>query len=224
MRIKLIAFDLDGVLVDEPSAWWTLHQAFGTYEKSKKNLRAYEAGNIDYPEFMRRDIRLWGTRTLQEVEAILHNFTLARAASETCNALRRRGYQLAIVSAGIDILARAVAEELGIEHWVANGLKADAQGFLTGEGVFRVDLLEKHRSLESLVRPLSLTLSDVAAVGDSKYDIPLIQACGTGIAIVKGDTAADPAPWPAGCPQLGGLEELLEVLFSIDSSQSRGHT
>ena len=33
-----IAFDLDGVLVEEPSSWWTLHKAFGTYGKGGGSL------------------------------------------------------------------------------------------------------------------------------------------------------------------------------------------
>ena len=49
MKFKMIAFDLDGVLVEEPSAWWTLHHAFGSFEASKENLLAYEMGAIDYP-------------------------------------------------------------------------------------------------------------------------------------------------------------------------------
>jgi phosphoserine phosphatase len=45
VNFKLVAFDLDGVLVEEPSAWWTLHHAFGTYEASKENLRGKALGS-----------------------------------------------------------------------------------------------------------------------------------------------------------------------------------
>jgi phosphoserine phosphatase len=219
MRIKLIAFDLDGVLVAEPSAWWTLHKAFGTYETSKENLRTYEAGNIDYPEFMRRDIRLWGTRNIKEVQAILLNFILTDTAPEICSKLRQKGYQLAIVSAGIDILARAVSERLGIEHWAANGLAMDSQGFLTGEGIFHVDLMKKHLALEKLVKPLGLVLPDIAAVGDSKYDIPLMKACGAGIAFIRGCIPTDRPLWAESWPKIYHLEGLPRVLFKIDNGE-----
>ena len=118
MKFRLIAFDLDGVLVRQPSAWWTLHRAFGTYQASRTNLLAYEEGQIDYPEFMRRDIKLWGVRTIHEVEAILSNFRLTEGALRICEILSIRGYRLAIVSAGIDILVRAVARRLQIEGQV----------------------------------------------------------------------------------------------------------
>lgn len=38
---QVIAFDLDGVLVEEPSSWWTLHKTFGTYEKKKEAVPFY---------------------------------------------------------------------------------------------------------------------------------------------------------------------------------------
>lgn len=40
---QAIAFDLDGVLVEEPSSWWTLHEAFGTYEKGSRPLLCYDS-------------------------------------------------------------------------------------------------------------------------------------------------------------------------------------
>lgn len=211
MSFKLIAFDLNGVLVEEESAWWTLHKAFSTHEASKVNLHAYEKDKIDYPEFMRRDIRLWGKRNIKEVEAILHNFTLTEAAPEICNILKHRGYQLAIVSAGIDILVRRVSEKLGIDHWIANGLAVDREGVLTGEGIFRVDLMKKHEALEALVRPLGVKLSDTAAVGDSKYDLSILKACGAGFAYIRPSISSDQLLWAESWPKIYHLEDLLLV-------------
>lgn len=212
MRFKLIAFDLDGVLVKEPSAWWTLHRAFGTYRESGQNLRAYEAGEIDYPEFMRRDIALWGRRSLKEVEGILLRFTLAPKAQEVTDRLRSSGYELAIVSAGIDILARAVADRLQIRRWIANGLAVDPSGFLTGEGIYRVDLLDKTPALEGLIGPLAIARSEVVAVGDSKYDTQLMMACGTGVGIWNRAEGRPDPPWPTSCLIIKSLADLPDAL------------
>jgi HAD superfamily PSPase-like hydrolase len=220
MRFKLIAFDLDGVLVEESSAWWTLHKAFGTYEVSRKNLRLYEAGKIDYPEFMRRDIRLWGKRNIKEVETILHKYTLTEGSSKTCNTLHQQGYQLAIVSAGIDMLARAVSGKLGIKHWVANGLEVDNQGFLTGEGVFRVDLMKKHVALKELISPLGITLLQTVAVGDSKYDIPFIRSCGAGIAFARGGICTECNPCVESCKKIISLKDFPQALSELKNSRT----
>jgi len=217
MRFKLIAFDLDGVLVKEPSSWWTLHKAFGTYEASRENLHSYEAGKIDYPEFMRRDIHLWGQRNIREVEAILQDFNLTQGASETCDILRQLGYKLAIVSAGIDILTRVVSKKLEIKHWIANGLEVDTEGVLTGEGVFRVDLMEKHVALKKLISPLGITLIESVAVGDSKYDIPFMRACSAGIAFARGGICEGCNPCVESCQKIYSLKELPDVLSKIQT-------
>jgi phosphoserine phosphatase len=39
MTWRAVAFDLDGVLVVEPSSWVTIHLAFGVGERARANLR-----------------------------------------------------------------------------------------------------------------------------------------------------------------------------------------
>ena len=222
MKFKLVIFDLDGVLVNEPSAWGTLHHAFGTYEAYKKNLSAYEAGTIDYQEFMRRDIRLWGERSINEVECVLLNFTLTENALKTCEVLRQQNYQLAILSAGIDILARAVSQRLRIDHWIANGLEVNEEGFLTGEGIFRVELKAKDRALGKLIKPLAVELPDAVAVGDSKYDISLMRSCGAGIAFIKCNASEQSLSWIEGWERIFHFDDLPKAVSEIEESRIVG--
>jgi len=182
MRWRVVAFDLDGVLVEEPSAWITVHRAFGVTEKARGNLRDYESGRIDYREFMRRDIALWGRRTLAEIHNVLRRYTVRREAREAVDDLNADDRTIVVVSAGIDVLAGAVCEDLGIDHWVANGLEVDSAGTLTGEGIMRVELLRKDLALNELLLPMGVGIKEVVAVGDSKYDLHLVKACGRGIA------------------------------------------
>ena len=215
MGFQLVVFDLDGVLVEEASAWWTLHHAFGTYEASKENLYAYERSIIDYPEFMRRDINLWGSRNIKEIEDILLKFTLREDAIQTCANLRDQGYRLAIVSAGIDILAEAVSLRLGIQNWVANGLVLYGNGLLKGEGIFRVDLKRKDWALTKLLKPLGIGLPEVVTVGDSKYDLSMMQVCGGGIAFTDARTTEESLAWTKGWHRVLGLSELPKVVSKL---------
>jgi phosphoserine phosphatase len=207
---KLVAFDLDGVLVKEKSAWWTLHNAFETYEDSRKNMNAYKSGEIDYPEFMRRDIGLWGQRTLREIKNTLGSYTLNPVADKVCRALRNCGYELAIVSAGLDIIARPVAVKLQIEHWTANGLEADENGYLTGNGIFRVDLMRKQDALSKLISHLGFSLAGTTAVGDSEYDFHLMSACGASVALVE--DGASTIRWPSSTVKISRLGDLPRIL------------
>ena len=184
MRYKLIAFDMDGTLVEEDSCWGVLHRHFGTQEGARRNLGAYERGGIDYPEFMRRDIALWKpVPTLEEVRRVLTPHRLAPNVEQVVGEIRRRGYQTVVITGGLDLLAEEVVRKLGIRSVFSNGLAADEKGRLIGEGIFRVEPRFKHKVLAGLVDELGISLQQCVAVGDSKYDVNFLKHAGLGVAI-----------------------------------------
>lgn len=184
MRYKLIAFDMDGTLVEEDSCWGVLHRHFGTKEAARRNLELYERGGIDYPEFMRRDIALWQpVPTIEQVKRVLTPFKLAPNVERVVGEVHRRGYQTAVITGGLDFLAGDIARRLGIQHVFANGLAIDERGRLTGEGIFRVEPRFKHEVLGGLVSKLGINLQQCVAVGDSKYDMNFLKHAGLGVAI-----------------------------------------
>lgn len=189
----MIAFDMDGTLLVEDSCWRGLHRHFHTEDGAVVNLEAYERGEIDYPEFMRRDISLWDPLpTIEEIKGVLSSYSLAPNVREVLTEVNRRGYRTAIVTGGIDLLADEVAKELGIRDVLANGFQVDGGGRLTGEGIFRVEPSRKDEVLEGFATGLGIKLDECVAVGDSKYDAEFLKKAGLGIAI-------------------GGDEKLLEV-------------
>jgi phosphoserine phosphatase len=180
-RIRLIALDFDGVLVRQPSAWGTLHTAFGTEHGALRNFAEFATGQIDYLEFMRRDILLWGRRSYEEIRQVLLRYDLDPEAESVIAEWRREGRRVAIISSGIDILVGEVARRLGIECFVANGLETDAHGNLTGNGILRVDLRRKDVALRRVADSLGCPLEHIVSVGDSPFDLPVLRASGLGI-------------------------------------------
>ena len=129
--ILLAAFDLDGTVLQHTSSWVAIHRRFGTEHKGAASLRLYTEGKIDYREFMRRDIASWPkTVTREEIASILSHYKIRQDAPYVFDELRRRGVRTALVTSGIDILAKEVANDLGIDHWLANGLRFDGRGRL----------------------------------------------------------------------------------------------
>lgn len=184
MKYRLVAFDMDGTLIQENSCWGIIHRHFKTQKAALKNLEAYERGEIDYPEFMRRDIKLWQPPPhISQIERILSNFKLVPNAKKIVGQIRKKGYEIAIITGGLDLLANKVANKLGITHVLANGLEVDERGYLTGEGIFRVEPYRKHEALARLAKELNLTLDECVAVGDSKYDAKFLEYAGLGVAI-----------------------------------------
>lgn len=186
MLVKLVAFDMDGVLVDIDSSWVHIDEALGV--NNQESLRLYLRDRIDYEEFMRRQIHSWGPVSLNQLKAILDRVAPMPGAHETISRLRSRGYRTAIVSAGLSILADRMQQVLGIDRIFANGLKIDANGILTGEGLKVVDLKDKGPALKHLAQLEATSPRSIAYVGDSVYDVHLFRQVGTSIAF----NATDP--------------------------------
>jgi phosphoserine phosphatase len=186
---KLVVFDMDGVLVDIASSWVHVHRHFGV--DNEHSLQAYLRGEIDDMEFIRRDVALWIARdptlTMDRLKGILSTAPLMNGAKETVDTLRANGTKTAIVSAGIDLLAERVAIELKMDMFFANGFVADCAGRLTGEGILNVELDGKDKKVEMLTEMFGFEKSDVVSVGNSRYDIPMFDASGLGVAFCPED-------------------------------------
>ncbi len=184
MKFKFVAFDLDGVLVDTFSSWVWMHKYFDV--NNDHSLYAYQREEIDYLEFMRRDIALWLEKkenmTIQDVEDILSNVPMMKGAKEVVQALRERQIQTAIISCGIEVLAQRIADELGIDFVVANGLVADEEGKLTGEGTLTIELADKGKPLKNLLEENGIAKEDCVAIGNSYGDAGMFAVSGFSIA------------------------------------------
>jgi phosphoserine phosphatase len=184
LKLKLVFFDMDGVITDTVSSWKYIHDYFET--SNDKSVDRYLRGEIDDMEFIRRDVLLWRENdkpvTKDKLVSILSGVSLMKGARECISGLRRWGIKTAIVSAGLDILAERVADELGIDYVSANGLKTDNEGYLTGEGVLGVKLMYKDETIKQLVKRIGIPLEHCVAVGNSCFDIPMFKTCALGVA------------------------------------------
>lgn len=183
-QLELVVFDMDGVLTDIISSWKYIHDYFKT--TNERSVLDYLKGKIDDMEFIKRDVFLWkenGKLTTQDrLVEILSDVKIMKGAKECIASLKDNEVKTAIVSAGLDILAERVGEELGINYVLANGIRTDEQGHLNGAGVIGVRLMYKDLSVKNLAEKQNIPLERIAAVGNSCYDIPMFEISGLGIA------------------------------------------
>lgn len=133
--------------------------------------------------------------------------------AEACaHGLRERGFRMAIVSAGIDLLAERIASELGIDMHLANGFVADREGRLTGEGVLRVRLADKGDALSEVGNRFGASKHDIIAVGNSRYDLSMFERASLGIAFCPEDEHLR-----AGAGAVVDEKDLSKILGVIDS-------
>jgi len=190
-KYKLIAFDLDGTLLVQKSSWNAIHEYFGTTSIARQTYDLYCKGIIDYKEFMKRDIAAWPKPLhISKISEILSKIDLREEAKEVIDAIHRKGIESAIISAGISLLANSVAKELGIKYVYANELCTDENGFLTGDGIMKVDLMFKHLALLDLVESLGLSLSECITVDDSINNSNFLQIAGLGFYLGRKNIAS----------------------------------
>jgi len=191
--IKLASFDMDGTVLEHNSSWVAIHRHFGTEHQGAASLRLYTEGKIDYREFMRRDIGSWPSGlTRGVIEGILSHYKLRREAPEVFEKLRSRGIRTALVTSGIDILAKEVSDKLDIDYWVANGLRFDPKGVLMPKGVGRVDPTRKDIAYAKLLTKLRIPSKDTIAVGDTIYDLAFLKSARLGFMMAHTTRVPDP--------------------------------
>ena len=154
-QIKAVVFDVDGVIVPIKSSWGYIHEKLGTVEASKRNYRLFLEGKIGYWEWMYLDTLAWIEAfpglTRWDLEEIVSDVDPLPEAYEVVKCLKKRGYKVGLLSAGVEVVVAKVARLLGIEYWMAPLLEFDYRGRLVPGGYPLVEVSKKHVALARLV-------------------------------------------------------------------------
>lgn len=191
MNDRLIVFDMDGVLVRPRSSWRIVHDHLGT--QNERSYELYMLGLIDDAGFMRRDIEMWmGARPGIDVpylEGLFSKVGIMPGYSSAVMDLIGAGFDLIMISGGIDILSRLIDKDGMFREIFSNGLASDSMGRLTGEGVLRVPLRDKGAVLKGFLDE-NPRYDLVVSVGDSFVDVPLFTSSDLSIAFRPMDELA----------------------------------
>ena len=185
-RVRMVIFDMDGVLVPIRSSWSFIHRRLGVEDRAREAMRLFLEGRISYLDWMRMDTQLWveatqGRLTLWDLEAMLREVPVRREAVEAARWLRRRGIIIGIISGGIDLLAKRVAREIGADFFMANQLSYDKRGRLVPGGKPLVGV-KKHLAVKRAAGEYGVPLENVMFVGDSRWDAPAMRVVGYPVA------------------------------------------
>ena len=192
-KYDLVCFDMDGTLTKVRSSWCWIHQCFEV--DNEPAYRAFCNGEIDEPEFMRRDIALWTGKnpktTVTHIAKMFRDMPLIGGIQETIACLNECGIKSVIISGGIWQAAEMLKNEFGFTDFIADEILSDEDGTLTGEGKMNVDLKDKGINVCDYIRKYGTTPERTVSIGNSFTDIPMFKASGMSIAFNPTD------PWTA---------------------------
>ncbi len=187
---KLLIFDVDGVLVNARSSWSVVHEALGTQREAEVYARLFWDGRLSYYDWMLADTQLWLEAspgiTRAELQEILSRVEIVAEAFDAVRLAEKKGWSIALVSGGIDLLVERVARSLGVRRWVSPRLLFDARGRLLPGGVPLVEADAKHRWVVRLAAEEGASL--VAVVGDTRLDAPMMRLADCGVAVNPADS------------------------------------
>jgi phosphoserine phosphatase len=185
----LIAFDVDGTLVESPgglTVWEVLNQRFvGSAEINRRRYRQYREGKLSYGEWVALDIEGWrdaGARK-DDLIAALDPLSLLAGTRETLDLLGERGFRLIVVSGTLELMLDALYPDHPFERVFANRIAFDDQGRISGWEATPYDMKGKAEALRRYAGRQRIPLARCAFVGDSSNDVWIARAAGFSIAL-----------------------------------------
>ncbi|MEM3322532.1 MAG: HAD-IB family phosphatase [Conexivisphaerales archaeon] len=180
-------FDMDGTLINE-NTWELIYRELGV--KGSGWLDAYLMGKISYVELMKMDVKSWistrGKVSLQELREMTRFITVRDDARALVNKIASRKIVPVMVTAGLDIFAKKVAEELKIGVVFSNSLDVDKNNCLTGYGDAPVEPLKKDKVILRYMRKNGINPHESFSVGDTEYDASMFKVTRTGFLLTNG--------------------------------------
>lgn len=180
-KLRLVVFDVDGTLMKVASSWQFLHERLGTWDRGKQYAEQFFGGAITYDDWARLDASLWRGLKLEKVRQIVDSIPYAYGAREVITTLKRNGFKVVLLSAGLSLVTERIAREIGVDDSLANELKIE-NGLLTGEVKVNVSVDNKDKALLRMLKKFNLGIDECAAVGDDETLIPLFERVGFSIA------------------------------------------
>lgn len=190
MTLKAVIFDMDGTLVqyDGPfqSSWDAIGYAAGLKAEWDRLIEHYFPKKELYWEWMDANARLLRGISVEKVLRKLLPPPYTPGVRETMQELKQK-YRLGILTGGLDFIAEYICQDLGMDFYLANGLKV-RNGVFVGECERRVYLWTKDQHLRELCQREGLDLKEVCFVGDHLNDIPVMKSVGLAIAFAPKDS------------------------------------
>ncbi|TAP43846.1 phosphoserine phosphatase SerB [Arthrobacter sp. S39] len=178
---KFLIMDVDSTLIQQEVIELLAAYA-GKREEVAAVTEAAMRGELDFAQSLHARVAVLAGLPAAVVESVRAEVKLSEGAAELVAAFKAAGHVVAVVSGGFNQILRPIAEDLGLDYWIANELEI-VDGALTGKVLGAViDRAAKEKYLREWSAAEGIAMEHTIAVGDGANDLDMLGAAGIGVA------------------------------------------
>jgi len=178
----VVVFDLDGTLLRRTTVALLLAEHLGQAEMIQELERAFVAGTISSRAIADASAASFAGRTTGEIQSMLAAASWIDGIEETLRTLAQSGSHVLLATITWRFAAELLQERHGFAAVSGTELHV-ADGVVAGNVSRYFDEHDKLQFVEDWCAERSVALDDVAAVGDSRSDLPLFRRVGRSVAL-----------------------------------------
>jgi len=178
---KFLIMDVDSTLIQQEVIELLAAYA-GKREEVAAVTEAAMRGELDFAQSLHARVAVLAGLPAAVVDSVRAEVKLSEGAAELVAAFKAAGHVVAVVSGGFNQILRPIAQDLGLDYWIANELEI-VDGALTGKVLGAViDRAAKEKYLREWAAAEGIAMEHTIAVGDGANDLDMLGAAGIGVA------------------------------------------
>ena len=179
---KIVLFDLDGTLTYGVSSTRFLFRRVGDEAFFEHLEQEWLKDRMDHPTLAAQVTERMTGWKVRDMEKSLRLIPKMTGIAATVRALQKKGYYTALATLGYELSARYFQKRYGFDEVRGTTLEVK-KGIITGKKMVIFEEHEKALFLKRLAKKFKLSLSQTAAVGDSRSDREVFKIAGVRVAI-----------------------------------------
>jgi HAD superfamily phosphoserine phosphatase-like hydrolase len=169
--VKLAAFDLDGTLLRGESVWEAIARGIGRLERVRE-MEQFRPDQVAEITAAREESAGWySSFTHDELLDHVSPIRVAPGVDDGFALLHAHGFKIAVVSLTWEFAVEWFADRFVGDYYVGTGLSPDGE-------ITHFWPEDKALWLAGLADKLGVDMDDVAAVGDTRGDVPMLLSVG----------------------------------------------